>query len=275
MNYHIHPSSPSAKRILFLPDSHHPYEDQTAMEAVVKIAEYLRPDVLGFHGDQMDCSQFSRHAKRTFDQSIAQSWRHEEAAAFLEDLERLEPYAKEFVYLEGNHEAWVKSHLIKTLGPEMALDVYELYSPRALVEQCLVDKGDKPFFWVDYDSGDVLNHYEIAPNLWAIHGWSHSKYAATKHLDKAKTVSITYGHTHRKQLDSTRIPATNAPLYSWSPGCLCEFAQNYTYHSGPTDWTHGVTVIYQSRANPNNWTHYVVPIDRGYCVLPDGKEIRA
>ena len=265
-------ASPARSRVILgIPDSHHPHQDVEAMEVVHAISRYLQPDLTFFYGDQLDCSQFSRHAKRTFDQSLAGSWRHRDAETFLRDFAKLEHNTKATVYLEGNHEAWVKSHLIRTLGPDMALDVYEVYSPESFVRS----KARKDFTWIDYDDGGQLNHYPLAPNLWVVHGWCHGKHAAHAHLMKSLSVSITYGHTHRIQSDTRRNPATDEPLHSWSPGCLANLVQNYTYHNGPTDWLHGVTLIYQSWVDPSNWTLDTIPIDRGYCVLPDGKEIYA
>lgn len=88
----------------------------------------------------------------------------------------------------------------------------------------LLGTGRKKFTWIPYR--DPLAHYEItsalkyATALWAVHGWSFAKRASASHLDKAVSVSIAHGHTHRMQVETRREPSTGRILKNWSPGCL-------------------------------------------------------
>ena len=136
--------------------------------------------------------------------------------------------------------------------------------------QTLLSANRQNFTWVPY--GKSLPHYEITPNLWAIHGWYHARHAAAKHLEAAgSAVSIVHGHTHRQQLASTRNVVTGDVHKAWSPGCLAGLQPMYR-HQQPTDWVHGFSMVYVG-SNPLDWTEYLITIEQGRCILPDGQEI--
>ena len=121
-----------------------------------------------------------------------------------------------------------------SLGGSLGPDLYALISPRAIGE------GRKRWTWVPYKS--ELAHYEITPDLWALHGWSHAKSAARIHQDRAVSVSVVYGHTHRQQSEARRDPATGRVLKSWSPGCLCSCGRCMRRTS--TSWVQGFSIVY-------------------------------
>lgn len=59
---------------------------------------------------------------------------------------------------------------------------------------------------------------------------------------------------------------------AWSAGCLCARTPIYAHGGAPTEWSHGFWVAYIGR---DSFTVYTVPIfDKGYAVLPDGKEVK-
>jgi len=234
------------------------------MRCILAVAERLRPDKVLVQGDWMDNEKFSNHAKATL--AEIQAHRYQEVIDSIRYyLDELQKHGADLIYLEGNHEAWVERWCVKNAGIA-APDVYEVMAP-----EHVLGKNRKRFTWVPYVQRDITK-YEIAPNLWACHGWATSKHAAAAHMAKVPGVSIVYGHTHRAEHRVTRDPRTGKPVHGWSPGSLCHPQPMYL-HGAPSEWTLGFSILYQSRRDPEDWTPYTITIHEGRCILPDGTEI--
>ena len=67
---------------------------------------------------------------------------------------------------------------------------------------------------------------------------------------------------------------TQRVMKAWSPGCLSKLQPLYMAHN-PTEWVQGFSLIYVSSDDRTDWTEYNITIDRGRCILPDGKVLRA
>jgi predicted phosphodiesterase len=252
--------------VVVLPDLHIPFQDKKALECALRAVQYLKPHKVVILGDWLDCEAFSAHGKKNMVELRAHRYIADEVDPCREILKELEGWSKEIVYIEGNHEHRVERFAVNwggILGPEL----YKLISPRALLGE-----GRKSgWSWVPY--GTILPHHSITPNLWAVHGWSHAKHSASKHLEKAGSVSVVHGHTHRTQLFAKRDVVSGRVLKAWSPGCLSGLQPIYM-HQNPTEWVHGFSLVYVG-SDPEDWTDYTVTIQNGRCILPDGKEIIA
>lgn len=248
---------------MVLPDLHVPHHDRAALACVLRAYEILKPDEVVVLGDWLDCESFSRHPRGSMAELRAHKFIDEEVAPCVEILDKLQANENKLVYVEGNHEQRIE-RFAAALGNDLGRDIYSLISPERLLRA-----NRKNFVWIPYTS--ELAHYEITPDLWALHGWSFAKSAARIHLDRAVSVSIVYGHTHRQQSEARRDPASGRVLKAWSPGCLSKLQPIYRQNL-PTSWVHGFSLVY---VGANGWTEYTVTIDSGSCVLPDGREIKA
>jgi len=253
---------------MVLPDLHIPEHDERALECVLKAYKYLRPDEVVILGDWADCGQFSSHGVQSLAELKAHRFVEDEIDPIKAVMDKLQKYKNKLVYIEGNHE-WRVERWAAKWGGRLGPDFYNFMSPRKLLSE-----GRKKFTWIPY--GDNLAHYQITPalqhssELWALHGWSHAKRASAIHLDRAVSVSIVHGHTHRMQMETRREPSTGRILKSWSPGCLSKLQPLYQANR-PTQWTHGFSLVYIGQSS---WTDYTVTIHNGQCVLPNGKEIK-
>lgn len=262
-------TKPGSKLVMVLPDLHIPHHDEAALDCVLRAYNYLKPQEVVVLGDWMDCEQFSSHGVQSMAELRAHRFLEDEVAPTNEVLDKLQKFKNKLVFVEGNHE-WRIERWAAKWGGRLGADFYKLMAPRKLLGE-----GRKNFTWIPYM--DDLSHYEITPALknstalWAIHGWSHAKRAAAIHLEKALTVSIVHGHTHRAQSYAKRIPETGHVLKSWSPGCLSKLQPLYRINN-PTEWTHGFSLVYVGK---HSWTDYTVSIVNGKCVLPNGKEMAA
>jgi len=252
-----------AKCVLVLPDLHIPHHDRAALACVFKAYEHLRPDEVVILGDWLDCEQFSTHPKSSMAEVRAHRFVDDELQPCIEALDRLQARGNSLVYIEGNHEQRIERFAI-SLGDGLGPELYALVCPRAIFAQ-----GRKRFTWIPYKS--QLAHYEITPDLWALHGWSFAKSAARIHQDRAVSVSVVYGHTHRQQSEARRDPASGRVLKAWSPGCLCKLQPLYRQNM-PTSWVQGFSIVYIGSGG--RWTDYTVTIQDGECVLPDGRQIK-
>lgn len=259
------PTHPGSHLVAILPDLHIPYQDKRALDCVMKALMYLRPYKTVILGDWLDCDSFSKHPKKSLREMKAARYKRDEIDPCNELLDEIQRWTIETKFVEGNHEFRVERFAVE-FGSSLGPDIYDLMSP-----QTLLSAGRQNFEWIPY--GDNLPHLEITPNLWAIHGWYHNRHSAAKHLDAAKTVSLVHGHTHRQQLAATRNIVTGDVHKAWSPGCLSQLQPTYM-HQNPTEWVHGFSLVYVG-ADPLDWTEYIITIENGRCILPDGKEIVA
>ena len=260
--------------VMVLPDLHLPVHDRSALRIVLRAFEHLKPQRLLILGDWLDAAFASAHPASSREEADQQggyiAGEIEPCRRLLEEFET-QKETKEIIYIEGNHEFRVERLITRDKGAWLAIP--ELVLPKSL----LAMNRKKKFTWVPYQhnasprDGYSLPHYEIADGLIAVHGWSTSKYSASKHLDLVQGWSIVYGHTHRAQSESRRHPMTGRVIKGWSPGCLAGL-QPMWQHSSPTSWTHGFSLIY-CRNDLSKWTSYTVTIDQGECILPDGTKI--
>lgn len=150
-----------------------------------------------------------------------------------------------------------------------AQSLYESINP-----QYQLSKGRSNFKYIPYlqTNAPILPCYKITKNLIAVHGWSAARNAASFHLDRAKSVSVVYGHVHRQQMDSYRDPFTKERRVAFSVGCLSELQPIYMH--SPSSWVWGFGLIWISQSNPRDWTEYILNItEKGRVILPDGTEI--
>ncbi len=248
------------------PDIHFPHQDKHALACFLTAVRALRPRSAGFLGDMLDCQGWSQHPVRSHAEERAQTFYEAEVRPAQELLAETEKHCDEMWMDEGNHEQRVQSTIVRLGG--VLKDLEDLVSPRKL----LAEGRKKPWTWVPYiPEAQTLSHYKIADDLLAIHGWTWCKHAAAKHLEQAKNYSIIHGHTHRKQSFYSRDPITGKVYQAWSPGCLSKLQPLYQTNS-PTDWVHGFSLIWVTD-DKQRWTSYSPVIDRGVCVLPDGRKI--
>lgn len=276
--------------VLILPDSHHPYHCPEAMAVVEHVASIVRPRRIVSLGDWLDCPAFTAHAPRSIAEEAVHTYGLEVECGG-SSIDRIYQAAggadvvEEWVYLSGNHEAHVERECVR-LGA-LGRSILDLVSPQKLLQ-----RGRPWLKWVPYvepyakdrrapalQRGAGMPHYEIAWDLWAIHGWTTAEHAAAKHLQQAGTVSVVHGHTHRQQSVSKRLLEDDRIVKAWSPGCLSDL-QPAWHHTSPTHWTRGFSLVYATdncrrRSARSSWTEYNVTIDRGHCVLPGGTSVRA
>jgi len=250
--------------VMALPDLHIPYHDEPALGCVLKAHEFLKPKRTVILGDWLDAEAFKTYDRKSLVEKQAYDFKADEVDPCNELLDKLQKNTKLLVYIEGNHEARIEKTAARADNQGFA-SVYSLVSPKNLLSV-----GRKNFIWIPYHK--KLSHYKITPELWAFHGWSHSKHVAETHLNYLMSVSAIFGHVHRQQCAVRRNKVTDRLVKAWTPGCLSKLQPLWDTQT-PTDWVHGFSIIYVKN-DLSHWFEYTVTIENGICVLPGGKLIQ-
>ena len=224
-----------------------------------KVFKTIKPDLAVSGGDLLDCKAFSTHAPDTepdtpFDMEVRL------ANDFLDMVQK---FSKKLVLIEGNHEHRIARFAARDRAGKAA---QSFLSPRVLLT-----RGRKNCLYVPYENEDGrYPHYKVTPKLAVVHGWSFAKNATRKHLEMSQGVSIIHGHTHRADHQRIQSLWSDGEVEALSAGCLCKRVPTYKVGT-PSEWTHGFVLGYIGKSSH---TLYFVPIKKGCCIMPDGKEIK-
>jgi predicted phosphodiesterase len=209
---------------LFIHDVHIPYHDLPAVNAVLELAAYKKPDHIFLNGDIIDFYSVSDYLK---DPERAQSLQEDIDAtiAFLTALRSAAPGAKIY-YILGNHEDRLRRFLLTKASALASLDALKFEELLRLKDNgiVLVPRG-KALMYHDH----VVTHGSRVS--------SRSGYTAHAMLASYGS-SGQSGHTHRAAKVSKRDLLSTK---TWvEGGCLCDL--NPDYVDGIADWSHAVTV---------------------------------
>jgi predicted phosphodiesterase len=257
-----------SKLWFIFPDIHVPNHDETALECALKAHALLKPHYTVFLGDLMDCELFSSHRKRLITETLAYDFKQIEVQPTKDLLDRVQKNTKEHTYLlSGNHEERIERWASNS--GQISQSLFSMLNP-----EIVLSENRKKFTFVPYSLSDGGHaHIRIASDLVAVHGWSWAKHAAQIHLEKSRSQSIVFGHSHRHQVASARDPWTGKIIKAFNPGTLSKLQPIYMVGGNPSDWSHGFAIVYVGKGK-TNWTEYCITIKEGYCVLPDGTEIK-
>lgn len=249
-----------ATKVFFWPDIHWGCRDKRAMDVALQAFYHFEPKVNIFLGDLIDCTPFAKFAPTTMKETTGDGWvkgELEPAVAFLQSTMN-NVFVKRTVFIEGNHEARIEKAC--SAGGRAMRAVYPLVSPKLHFSR-----------FAEYIPWSRQRGLKISKDLYAIHGWTTQKHAARGHLERSRSRSVIYGHTHRFDHVAVQDPWSGKRIEAMSPGCLCELYPVWAKGGAPMDWTHGFAVAYIGR---KSYTMYPVGIQNGSCVLPDGTEIK-
>lgn len=223
------------ERILIIPDTHFPKVHPVWLRVMKKVIPAFKPHRTILLGDHIDAACVSSHPSTSFaeeDEVTSLTKEYEECLNFIKKI----PGKK--IYIEGNHE-WRVERRCLAIGGKWGRDVYDTLSPKRFFTSNIAGLQ-----WVDYIQKGTA-YYTILPGLVAVHGLSHAKNAAQKHLNIAKGSSIVFGHTHRIQYE-TSADLSGRPIEAWSPGCGSEL-RAYWRHGGTSEWRLGFGTVLVSK----------------------------
>lgn len=249
-----------------LPDSHVPFNDETATAVALAALRALRPELHGVTllGDTGDASAWSSHPRRS---------RAEVAAPHVAEQHALDEFAGDVAeaagrrakkaQTEGNHEFRIERRLMESGHP----DLVDLLSPARILER----HGFTVAPYARSPQEHVIWRTKQGRRAIACHGAAEGTHATRNHARMAcwRGDLVVHGHTHRAahHVEIDR----GVQLEALSPGCLARLDPAWCAPR-PTAWDHGIAVLRLSEARIDG---YVCKIERGALVLPDGREVRA
>lgn len=247
-------------KVLFVPDSHHPYVDEEAWNVMLQAAKGFKPDVVVVLGDFIDCYQISAHQK---DLKKRPSFEEEVASGSLA-LKQLESLgAPVQIYIEGNHE----NRLDRLLSSEETRDkLVPLIQAGAIKIQRIPDILDlksRNWHYVDYKQHFKLGKLHITHDC--------GKAGQNAHLDAEATFqsNAIIGHTHMLGY-SVRGNMKGEQHVGAMFGWLGDPDQAEYMHRAKAlrNWAHGFGIGYLD--NEDNVYLVPVPIFNGKCLV-EGK----
>lgn len=235
------------QKVLFVPDSHHPYHDERAWKIMLRAAKKLRPDIIVVMGDLADFYQVSQHDKRPGRMPF-----EDEVVSVREALDSLDALgARKKIYCMGNHEDRLERYLATT-----APEVYRFLSVDKLLG--LSGRG--------YKVVDFLDHIKLG-KLYLSHCEDKKKCGKDAHRQARIRFggNLAMGHTHYLSVDyegsADGLPHVGA-VFGWL-GSVKDI--DYTSRAQARKWVHGFGVGYLMK---NGDIHLqAVPIVNGRCVV--------
>lgn len=250
-----------SRTLIAVGDFHIPQQNQASVEILKKVIQKIKPSILCFLGDLVDCGQFSSHPP-TF--GVDDGDYEEDLKTANELIDFGQKYTKErTIVLEGNHEYRIDRWA--ALQKE-GRGAYNLLAPRLQLT-----KDRKNFTYIRYGSADGrYPHYKVNGRIVAVHGWSYAKSAARQHLAMSQGRSVIFGHTHRIESTVVQMVWGNGNVQARSSGCMCKLLP--LYGTGrPVEWVNGFVLGY---LGSHSDTLYTIPCFSNFAVLPDGSEVK-
>lgn len=203
-------------KTVVLPDIHLDDSGYSKSYQLVKdfLTEY-KPNQIVLLGDFMDCTSVS-HWLENKHLTLENKRFLKEVAFANKELDYLQKWCKNIVYLEGNHEYWVNMYIEK--NPQLQ-GILELPT--------VLDLEKRNIKWVE------LNKLYKLGKVYFTHGYLATKYHATKMLH-SYGCSIIYGHTHNTQSAQLNMKMQE-PIMAWGLGCLCSHSPEYRKNM-PSNW---------------------------------------
>lgn len=237
------------RKLLFVPDTHSPYENKAAWALMLKVGRALKPHTVVHLGDMADFYAVSAHDKdprRAFD-----LWGElQQTNRLLDDLDSLG--ARRKIFCEGNHENRMQRYL-QTTAP--ALASLPCLSVPALLQ--LLERGWR---YVRYREDAKVGRLHVT------HDCGYAGRNALFQNGATYEGNVVTGHTHRMgshYFGNAKGESHVAMSFGWLGDSA---ATDYMHRvKAAREWQLGFGVGYEL---PGGVVHLVgVPIVRGTCVV--------
>ena len=246
------------KRIVLLPDFHHPHINKPAVDAVFQFIKWFKPHAVNITGDAMNMDavnhwKMARGAKKYFEGKRLQKEYVNFDEEILTPLEKLLPRDCEKVFMGGNHEDWVDGLTEKLPQFEGMIEVETSLR--------LEERGWDWIPWIKYNARTDSHTRGIKQygKLLVFHGQYWNKYHSAKTAD-SYSKSCAYAHTHDIQ-SYTKVTIDDRGFHTaQSIGCLCNTSPEFL-KGRINRWVNAFGVLYVRE--DGNYNLYVPVIING------------
>lgn len=221
--------NPEILKLTAQPDTHMKHRDLDAVGAFLNFLDWYRPHVHIIGGDLLDAEGVSHWPSndlkpRSFVPEVV------EARQFLDALKRRLNANSDILYIEGNHEDWIRQAMVAKM-PEFFFGLDELGLLPDLKSLLDLDQRQIPLIPVN----EILK----IGKLHFTHGLFTGPSAPKKHLNLIKG-NIYYFHTH--DVLTHHEPSMHGMIESASLGCLCRLDAPFL-KGRPNNWVHAFGVF--------------------------------
>lgn len=225
-----HPDKPSQDiRFVAWPDTHLPSCDGAAVDVALKLLHWYKPQTVIILGDFLDCAPVSHWLKDKKKNKTREGLRLKDDYNLANELldRILIPSVEHLVYLEGNHEDWIRDAI--DASPEL---------------DGLIDLALGLKFEERRRTGLHITHLEYGKcwnlgQLYFTHGTYTCMHHAKKHVE-AYARNIVYGHLHDVQMHIKISPIDVTDIQmGLCLGCLADKNPKYM-ENRPNNWVHAI-----------------------------------
>ena len=232
------------EKVLFVPDIHAPYQDNTAIRAMIAFGKEFKPDRIFLMGDVIDFYALSSFSKDPMRALKLQS-EIDEAVSVLKIIRKEFPKAR-IDFVKGNHEHRLQRYLWN--------EAPELNSLRDLTVEAQLHLDDMNITYHEIGRtlyrGKVIKHGNIVRKF--------SAYTAKGELESVGISGVS-GHTHRAGF---HFHTNEGGKHFWFEcGCLCKLKAEYMEGKTP-NWQQGFGIGFFKLGSSKCNLHFV-PIING------------
>lgn len=246
------------KKVVLLPDLHHPHINRPAVDAVFQFIKWFKPHAVNIVGDAMNMDavnhwKMARGAKKYFEGKRLQKEYNNFDQDILTPLEKILPRECEKTFMGGNHEDWIDGLIEKLPQFEGMIEVETSLK--------LEERGWEwiPYIWYDERTDSHVRGIKKYGKLLVFHGQYWNKYHSAKTAD-SYSKSCAYGHTHDIQL-YTKVTVDDVGFHTaQSIGCLCNTSPEFL-KGRMNRWVNAFGVLYVRE--DDNYNLYVPVIIDG------------
>ena len=167
------------ERIVVIPDTHHPYQDEEAIQKVLKFIKDYKPTKIIMLGDHVDFYALSRFDKDP-ERITSLQGEIDSVQSLFKDLRKV--FKGDITYLEGNHEYRLIKYLMRNPEISSLKNLNTVPALLGLKEYGIKYKKMEIIHSVIFKHGDIVRRY--------------SGYTARGEFENEGTSGIS-GHTHR------------------------------------------------------------------------------
>lgn len=231
--------NPQVLKFIVQPDTHVPYHDEAAVQAMLDFATEYRPHGWIVLGDFADCEGIS-HWPASDEKPRRLVPEILEARKLLQRINAASPDCVARYYLAGNHEAWITQALVAKI-PELLDGLSDLG----------IDLSLKSILGLDALGWDLFpqNHLLKIGKAHFTHGLYTGGAHAKKHLNVFKA-NIFYGHLHDCQ--SHNETSIDGHIEAASLGCLAKLDAKFL-RGQPNNWVHAFSTFEIRRDGKFSW----------------------
>lgn len=264
------------KTALIIPDAQYPYHDDAALDAAMRVAEAIRPDLIVWLGDNLDLSEMGRFLTEPRFAGSTQG----ALDALHARLAQFAALGAEQKYLAGNHEARLAKFIIQNAAAAFGLRQANVPSawPVLSVEHLL--RLDE--LGVEYIGGYPAGEVWLNDRLRCIHGHKHrgAKHSTAAAYAQESHVSTIFGHLHRVDMSyrTHRVRGGSEQVMAACPGAMCKLDGSVPGYGSGFDahgtavvtadpWQHGFAVVTYEETGAQRFAYEHVAVENGEALF--------